>query len=186
MPTLASLFDYSTRRRLETLRPRLCRLARSWCHDAHLAEDLAQEALLKALDRVGQLKDKELLEGWVFAILNNAWRDHLRRRKPFVDVDDLDEVVIADDLSPEEHYSRRQTGEQVRAAIAKLPLGQRQVLTLVDIESCTYAQVAAVLAIPVGTVMSRLARARQALKEVLATAGRAPGARVIPITRRST
>lgn len=186
MPTLASLLDFSTRRRLEAARPRLCRLAHSWCHDRHLAEDLAQEALLKAMDRVGQLKDPALLEGWVFAILNNVWRDHLRRRKPFVDIDDLDEAVLADDMLPEDDYSRRQTGDRVRAAIARLPLGQRQVLTLVDIESCTYAQVAAVLAIPVGTVMSRLARARQALREALATADRVPGARIIPITRRST
>jgi RNA polymerase sigma-70 factor (ECF subfamily) len=182
MPTLASLFDFSTRRRLEALRPRLCRLAYAWCHDKHLAEDLAQDALLKAMDRVGQLKDVNVLEGWVFAILNNCWRDHLRRRRDYVDIDDLDEAVVADDDTPERRVSRRQTTDRVRQAIARLPLGQRQVLTLVDLESCAYAEVAAVLDIPVGTVMSRLARARQALKVSLAGE---EGARVIPITKRS-
>ncbi len=186
MPTLASLFDFSTRRRLEALRPRLCRLAHSWCHDGHLAEDLAQESLLKAMDRVGQLKDAALLESWTFTILNNVWRDHLRRRKTYVDIDDLDEAVIADAMTPEENASRRQTTDRVRAAISSLPLGQRQVLTLVDLESLSYAQVAAVLAIPVGTVMSRLSRARQALKDKLREVEGATSARVIPITRRST
>lgn len=182
MPTLASLFDFSSRRRLEALRPRLYRLAYAWCHDGHLAEDLAQEALLKAMDRAGQLKDGAALEGWVFAILNNCWRDHLRRSRDFVDIDDLDEAVLAHDETPERDFARRQTTDRVRGAIARLPLGQRQVLTLVDLESCTYAQVAAVLGIPVGTVMSRLARARQALKASLAAEG---DARVIPITRRT-
>lgn len=116
MPTLASLFDFSTRRRLEALRPRLCRLAHSWCHDGHLAEDLAQESLLKAMDRVGQLKDAALLESWTFTILNNVWRDHLRRRKTYVDIDDLDEAVIADAMTPEEN-----AGQPRDAVVAQGP-----------------------------------------------------------------
>jgi RNA polymerase sigma-70 factor (ECF subfamily) len=178
----SKLFDFASRRRLEALRPRLYRVARAWCHDVHLAEDLVQEALLKAMDRAGQLKDNAALDSWVFAILNNVWRDHLRRAREFVDLDDLDEAVIIDEATPEQAVARRQTGDRVRAAIARLPLGQRQVLTLVDLESCAYAEVAEILAIPVGTVMSRLSRARQALKASLATREEA---RVIHMIRRS-
>lgn len=167
MPQLFSLLDRSGRRRLEALGPRLYRLAYAWCHDAHLAEDLAQESLAKALGRVEQLRDEGSLESWLFTILNNCWRDHLRRRREMVDVADLDEVVLAHDDSPERLYDRRQSTLRVRDAIAVLPLAQRQVLTLVDLEECSYAQVAQVLGVPVGTVMSRLARARQAIRQQL-------------------
>lgn len=162
---LFSLLNFPLRRRLEDLRPRLYRLAYSWCHEAALADDLAQEALIKALVRVDQLRDAQALESWLFSILNNCWRDHLRGRRNFADVDDLDEVIVDESPSPEQLYASRQTSQRVRLAIAGLPIGQRQVITLVDIEECSYANVAAILELPVGTVMSRLARARQALKQ---------------------
>jgi RNA polymerase sigma-70 factor, ECF subfamily len=159
-----SLLNFPLRHRLEALRPRLYRLAYSWCHDAALADDLAQEALIKALARVDQLRDEQALDSWVFSILNNCWRDHLRGRRDFADIDDLDEAIVDESPSPEQLYASRQTSQRVRLAIAGLPVGQRQVITLVDIEECSYATVAAILDLPVGTVMSRLARARQALK----------------------
>lgn len=165
MLKLFSLFNFPLRRRLDELRPRLYRLAYSWCHDAALADDLAQDALIKALARSDQLRDAQALESWLFSILNNCWRDHLRSRREFTDVDDLDEAIVDEAPSPEQRYASRQTIQRVRLAIAGLPLGQRQVVTLVDIEECGYAEVAAILGVPVGTVMSRLARARQALKQ---------------------
>lgn len=167
MNKLLYLFNGRLRERLTGMRPRLYRLAYAWCHDSHLADDLAQDALARAIDRAGQLKDEAAFEFWLFAILNNCWRDHLRRRKDCVDVDDLDEAVLSHDATPERLYASRQASNRVRAAIARLPVGQRQVLTMVDIEEFSYAEVASVLAIPVGTVMSRLSRARQALKAAL-------------------
>ena len=149
------------------MRPRLYRLAYAWCHDASLADDLAQDALTKALVRVDQLRDEASLESWLFSILNNAWRDHLRARREFVDFDDVDEMVLAHDDGPEKLYTKRQATMRVRSAIGDLPMAQRQVITLVDIEECSYAQVAQVLGVPVGTVMSRLSRARLAIKKEL-------------------
>ncbi len=165
MLNLFSLFNFSLRRRLEELRPRLYRLAYSWCHDAALADDLAQEALIKALARSEQLRDAQALESWLFSILNNCWRDHLRGRREFADIADIDDAIVDESPSPEQRYASRQTVQRVRLAIAGLPIGQRQVITLVDIEECSYAVVAAILDLPVGTVMSRLARARQALRQ---------------------
>lgn len=184
MLNLFSLLNFPLRRRMEELRPRLYRLAYSWCHDAALADDLAQEALIKALSRSDQLRDAQALESWLFSILNNCWRDSLRGRRDFADVEDLDEAIVDESPSPEQRYASRQTVQRVRQAIATLPLGQRQVITLVDIEECSYAAVAAVLDVPVGTVMSRLARARQALKIQLA-AKQTPEAQVgHPVTIR--
>lgn len=167
MRHLFSLLNFPARRRLETLRPRLYRLAYAWCHDTALADDLVQDCLAKALVRRDQLRDEQALESWLFSILNNCWRDHLRARRDFVDVAELEEIIISDAAGPEQYYASRQTIQRVRHAIASLPLGQRQVITLVDIEECAYADVARILDVPVGTVMSRLSRARQALKQFL-------------------
>lgn len=168
MRALADVWDSARRRSIEQLRPRLFRLAHAWCHDAALADDLAQEALVKGLARASQLRDPQALECWLFSILNNCWRDHLRARRNDLGDEALDEWVVDDAEGPEQRYACRQTVQRVRRAIAALPLGQRQVLTLVDIEECSYAQVAQVLDVPVGTVMSRLARARGALRRLLA------------------
>lgn len=162
-----AVFDFSARRRFTAMRPRLYRLAYAWCHDPHLADDLAQDALAKALTHMGQLREVQALEGWLFSILNNCWRDHLRAGREFEDISEMDELIFASEAGPEQQASRRQTRDRVRRAIACLPLGQRQVLTLVDLEECAYAQVAEILGIPVGTVMSRLSRARQALRAQL-------------------
>jgi RNA polymerase sigma-70 factor (ECF subfamily) len=164
---LTLLWSNPARERIEGMRPKLYRMAYAWCHDAHLADDLTQEALAKALGHAGQLRDGGALCAWLFAILNNCWRDYLRSRREFSDVDELDEVIFDPRPGPDGDYERHQTCQRVRAAIAALPLAQRQVITLVDIEGYSYADVARILEVPVGSVMSRLSRARQALKSHL-------------------
>lgn len=151
---------------IKASRVRLYRLAFAWCHDAVLADDLAQETLARGLARIEQLRESARLTSWLFAILNRCWIDHLRSLRP--DVDDEMLTELPSDLpGPDSHAERQQTVNRVRAAIAELPLGQRQVVTLVDLEDFSYAEVAEILAIPIGTVMSRLCRARVSLKELL-------------------
>lgn len=159
-------------RQLEQLRPRLYRLAFSWCHNSALAEDLVQEALIKALKNEQQLRDPALLPSWLFSILNNCWRDHFRKNREMDDIDDIEDFQYAHDETPERTHSQTQIVVQVRNAIEQLPLGQRQVITLVDLEELSYIEVAAILNIPVGTVMSRLSRARTAMKTFLLDANR--------------
>lgn len=151
---------------IEGSRARLYRLAFAWCHDAALADDLAQEALARGLSRLEQLRESARLMSWLFAILNRCWIDHLRARR--ADVDDEILAELPSDLpGPDRHAERQETVSRVRVAIAALPLGQRQVVTLVDLEDFSYAEVAEVLAIPIGTVMSRLCRARESLRGLL-------------------
>jgi RNA polymerase sigma-70 factor (ECF subfamily) len=168
--TLFSLFARAagTRGELAQHRAALFRLAVMWCHDRALADDLTQEALTKALLHADQLRDPTRLRPWLYGILVNCWRDHLRARRPTEDIDTIEEHWLATEDSCEHIASRAQLAGQVRAAIALLPVGQREVLSLVDLEECTYAEVAQILAIPIGTVMSRLCRARAALREMLA------------------
>ena len=155
---------------IEVLRPVLYRIAYAWCHDPALADDLVQETLSKAWVRRAQLRDEAALKPWVVAIMNHCWLDHLRSRRDFDDVDDLHDSLESGADSPEACCNREQVIACVRAAVARLPLGQRQVLTLVDLEEFSYAEVAGILDIPVGTVMSRLSRARATLKYILDTA----------------
>lgn len=170
------LFGASARLRagIEAQRGALYRLAFAWCHDAALADDLVQETQLRALDRAAQLRDPARLRSWLCSILANALRDHYRRSRAFENVDDLDEAVLADPVTPETTSETTRLAARVRAEVARLPLGQRQVVTLVDLEGCSYAEVGEVLSVPIGTVMSRLCRARAVLKARLLDA--APGA----------
>jgi RNA polymerase sigma-70 factor (ECF subfamily) len=156
--------ETSLRSQLKERRARLYRVAYSWCHDRTLADDLAQEALTRGLARIHQLRDPAQLNSWLFKILHNCWRDCFRCQKGFQDLDELEDHHYAHDDTPENLHSRSQIVNRVRAAVALLPIGQRQVLTLVDLEEFSYNQVADILDIPVGTVMSRLCRGRQALK----------------------
>ena len=149
---------------LEQKRARLYRLAYAWCHNAALADDLVQETLAKALQKAGQLRDPAAQDAWLFSIMANCYRDHFRRGR---EMDDVDEMELSHDVSPESESLRGEVVDRVRAAIARLPEGQRQVLTLVDLEGFSYVEVAQILQIPSGTVMSRLCRARAALKTLL-------------------
>lgn len=173
---LRSLFGRNAAldRRLAECRPALYRLAFVWCHDAGLADDLTQEALTKAVARIGQLRDPASLRPWLYGILANCWRDHLRALRPTEDIDSIEEHLVCPRPSPEQAAGQAELLQRVRVAIGTLPVGQRTVLSLVDLEDCSYAETAAILALPIGTVMSRLHRARAALRGVLAAESPAP------------
>ena len=154
------LFD----RRLEKSREALYRMAFAWCHNRYLAEDLTQQTLVKALEKRNQLRDIDKLERWAFQILSNVLRDWYRRERPTEAIEDHEPV---EGFSPEHGAMRDEVVTRVRQAVARLPLAQCQVVTLVDLEGLSYADVAEVLDIPIGTVMSRLSRARKALADQL-------------------
>lgn len=149
---------------LEESRPRLYRMAFAWTHNPALADDLVQETLVKALNKANQLRKVRALDAWLFTILANTWRDYLRKHK---EIEDVDKVTLLNESTPEIEHGEQQLVEKVRTVIMGLPEGQRQVVTLVDLEEFTYVEVANILAIPIGTVMSRLCRAHNALKDRL-------------------
>jgi RNA polymerase sigma-70 factor (ECF subfamily) len=152
------------RQKLEQSRDRLYRMAYAWCHDPDLADDLVQETLAKALKHADKVRDRKALDAWLFRILSNCWRDHFRRAKETIEFDEADH---GHEVTPEDIRAREEIVSSVRAAVAALPEGQRQTVTLVDLEGFSYAEVAEILDVPVGTVMSRLCRARRLLKEHL-------------------
>lgn len=143
---------------------RLYRVAYSWCHDPHLTADLVQDTMAKALKNHHQLRDRAALQGWLFVILANCWRDHCRRARDTVDIDAME---LSHDSDLETDSDRIELLQRVRAAIARLSPNHREVLTLVVLEGMAYDDVAKVLDIPIGTVTSRLCRARGVLRRNL-------------------
>ena len=146
--------------RIAEARNRLYRVALAWCGDEMLADDLVQETMTNGIVNIKQLRDEKRLFAWLYSILNNNWRLHLRRNKQH---DELDEQLHSEDNGPFGDCRELEIVTQVRSAVASLPMEQRQVISLVDLEEFSYCDVAQVLDIPIGTVMSRLHRARKNL-----------------------
>lgn len=154
------------KQRIANSRSRLYRTAYAWSHNPDLASDIVQEAMTKALKQLKQLREPDKLDSWLFGILINCWRDHFRQQRDTVDIDNIE---IAHEDTPEKRQEKRDMIENIRLCVAKLPEAQRQVITLVNLEEFSYAEVAEILNIPVGTVMSRLSRARSTLAKHLLT-----------------
>ena len=159
-----SAFKGAFNKKLEVHRTDLYRVAWSWCHDAVLAEDLVQETYAKALRNRSQLKEIAKLKPWLMRILANLHVDYLRSKQFTEPYEDEHQIT---DNNPDTIASRDESVQIVRDAIAKLNDTHRKIITLVDITEFTYAEVAEILEIPVGTVMSRLSRARDHLKKIL-------------------
>jgi RNA polymerase sigma-70 factor (ECF subfamily) len=169
------------RQRLEQHRAKLYRIAYAWTHNAALADDLVQETLTKALVKSSQLRDPAASDAWLYSILTNCYRDHFRRSR---ETEDIDDVELVEESTPESASGQRQIIDKVRAAMKRLPDAHRQVVTLVDIEGFSYVEVADILTVPIGTVMSRLCRARAALKEQLLVEMSRPSGATEPKLRR--
>ena len=136
------------------------------------AEDLVQDTYLKAFRAAHQFEPGTNLKAWLFTILHNTFRNIRRHdgRSP-VDVDsDAVERAVSDgpaDQSPEELLTRATLDADLQAALDALPDAFRQAVWLRDVEELTYAEMAKVLDVPMGTVMSRISRGRRALSEGL-------------------
>jgi RNA polymerase sigma-70 factor (ECF subfamily) len=137
--------------------PRLRRFARSLARSAADADDLAQAAIERALIHQASWKPGTRLDSWVYRIAQNLWRDELRahRRR----AEPLEGVEVAGEDGRETFTRLIEVGE-VADSFHRLPDEQRLVISLVVLDGLSYQEAADVLEVPVGTVMSRLARAR--------------------------
>jgi RNA polymerase sigma-70 factor, ECF subfamily len=146
------------------LLPRLRRFARTIARNAHDADDLVQITVERALGRFEQLRPDSRLESWMFSIMRNAWIDEVRSRV-------RSERVFA----PEEagmnvgtpHDAAQVDALAIQAALERLPDEQRMAVGLVLVEGLSYKEAAQVMEVPIGTLTSRLARAREALMGML-------------------
>jgi RNA polymerase sigma-70 factor, ECF subfamily len=144
--------------------PRLRRYARALTGRAEAADDLVQDTLERALDRWRFWQRGRALRPWLFAIMHNLHVD-ARRREGVVDYrDEGDLPALPQRADQEDALALR----DLERGLSLLPLEQREVLLLVGLEELSYGEVALALGLPLGTVMSRLSRARSRLRAILA------------------
>jgi RNA polymerase sigma-70 factor (ECF subfamily) len=142
-------------------------LARWLCHSEHDAQDIVQESFLRAVRFIDQCRDDEP-RTWLLKIVRNTCHTwHARRRTASTSDEMLNQVPSAS-TSPDRALERAQQASDVHRAIESLPDEFREAVVLREIEGLSYKEVAAVIGVPIGTVMSRLSRARERLKDLLA------------------
>jgi RNA polymerase sigma-70 factor, ECF subfamily len=149
------------------LLPNLRRYGISLCRSADIAEDLVQTTVVRAFAARAQWDPATRIDGWLFRILRNAWIDMVRRNKTqgvSVDIDDMPEAAQIDGRNVTE--ARLMLGS-VQEAMEKLPADQREVMVLICVEEMSYAEAASLIGVPIGTVMSRLSRARLGISRML-------------------
>jgi len=149
-------------------------------HNRTVAEDLVQETCLRALRAIDRLRAQSNVKGWLFTILRNVWLNQVRRTPPYLFGLGPDRNGASDpaDEAQDPHavYARRAEQTRVQAAIQQLPLAFREIILLREYEEFSYQEIAALLDCPPGTVMSRLARARSKLRDLLSGGLGAPRA----------
>jgi len=142
-------------------------LARWLARDAHDAEDVVQDACVRALRYIGSL-DRGDARAWFLTIVRHAFYDWCKRNRPAeIAQDDGTALEMAVDhaaVDPEQAVLRRADSKLLADALAELPLAFREVLILREMEELSYKEIARIADIPIGTVMSRLARARALLQ----------------------
>lgn len=153
--------------RLVAMLPRLRRFARGLAGSASEADDLVQAACERALARHHQFQEGTRFDSWMFRIVQTIWIDQLRAREVRKEDADIAEERLGSD-EPMRRVEARLALDEVRRAVDRLPAEQRATLMLVTVEGLSYKEAAEVAGVPIGTIMSRLARARTALQQQLA------------------
>lgn len=163
-------------RLIEPSIPSLRRYARSLVSEPSEADDLVQDCLERAISRWGQRRKASDARSWLFSILHNLavsrWRQ-IQRRGRHLAIDGVPEA----DLSQRGGQSDGMDHADLMRALADLTPDYRAVILLVGVEELTYAQTAEVLGVPIGTVMSRLSRARERLAQLIAADTASPAQR---------
>jgi RNA polymerase sigma-70 factor (ECF subfamily) len=137
------------------------------------AADLVQETYVRALGAMGRLRADSNTKGWLFTILRNVWLNQLRKWRNGPQIVEIEvgngvaDSIVEPPKDSHDLYVSKLEAEQVRAAIQGLPVDFREIILLREYEDLSYQEIANVLECPVGTVMSRLGRARAKLRVLL-------------------
>jgi RNA polymerase sigma-70 factor (ECF subfamily) len=147
----------------------LYNFARWLTHDTAEAEDLVQETYAKALRGFSSFQQGTNFRAWIYRILRNSFLSSRTGLRTMVTIDgEADENLLpAENTTPERILIEQADRETVQQALADLPVPFREILLLCEVEEMSYQEIAETLAIPIGTVMSRLFRARKALRDLL-------------------
>jgi RNA polymerase sigma-70 factor, ECF subfamily len=137
------------------------------------ADDLVQETCLRALPAMERLREGSNVRGWLYTILRNIWFNQLRQRRTARQVDSIDIAQRLADIpsngsqDPYSLLAGKTEREQLRDAIQQLPIESREIIILREYGELSYQEIADAMDVPIGTVMSRLGRARSKLRTLL-------------------
>lgn len=147
------------------------------CGNKASAEDIAQDAFISAYKNMNKFQQKSPFAGWVYRIAINTWKNRVRyeKRRFFFKHDSLDEAMETEDgqmqkqlpddkPAPDSGVEKNQKSERIQKALAELGPESKEMIVLRDMEELSYEEIAGVLRLPLGTVKSRIARAREALR----------------------
>jgi RNA polymerase sigma-70 factor (ECF subfamily) len=148
--------------------PRLRAFATSLTGNVDKADDLVQEALVRGLSHIEQFKPGSNVQAWLFTILRNQFHTAYRKRRR--EVADPDGMIAARRSTPPEQGGHLDL-EQLKVALSKLPVDQREALLLVTLEGFSYKEAAEICGAQIGTIKSRISRARASLTELLGVEG---------------
>jgi len=157
---------------VERYQERIFALIYGIVRDRHEVEDVAQEVFLKAFMRIDAFDGRSRFYTWLYRVAANTAKDHVKKRsrRPSVPLDD-DARIEANGVGPSAGAERAELRRRVRRSIAALPPRYREVLALRELEGMSYNEIAVVLRVSIGTVESRLHRARTRLKRDLENHG---------------
>ena len=150
--------------------PRLRRFARGLARSVAEADDLVQAACERALTRAHQFQEGTRFDSWMFRIVQTIWIDQVRARDVRKEAVEDEAVRVGTDESVRRAEARLALGE-IHAVLDELPADQRTALLLVTVDGLSYKEAAEIAEVPIGTIMSRLARARIALQAKLEAGG---------------
>lgn len=153
--------------RLVEYLPRLRRFAYALTGNSDLGDDLVQETCARALLKADLWRPGTRLDSWLFRIAQNIWLDRVRSLKTRGEITDIESVPELVDCDGRDVTENRLTLNAVQARLSRLAPEQKLVVSLVCIEGLSYKEAAEVMDVPIGTVMSRLARARRNLYDLL-------------------
>ncbi len=145
------------------------RLARWLLRNDHDAEDVVQESYMRAFKSFGRFQGTDA-RAWLLAVVRNAcytWLGRKRSREGTTSFDDRLHDGGSEEMNPERLLLQKANGDMLREALEELPVDAREVLVLRELEGYSYKEIAAIADTPLGTVMSRLARARERLRRIL-------------------
>ena len=153
---------------VERYQDRIFALIYGIVRDRHEVEDVAQEVFLKVFTRITAFDGRSRFYTWLYRVAANTAKDHVKKRsrRPAVALEE-DARIESPAHGPADSAERAEARRQVRAAIDELPVRYREVLALRELEGLSYNEIAAILRVSIGTVESRLHRARARLKQVL-------------------
>ena len=142
-------------------------IAYKFMRNEHDAQDAAQDAIIKMFINIKKFSFQSAFTTWMYRVTANACLDALRKRSPAANFEEFERLAVSADGNPSADLLNRELGEAIRKAVQLLPEKHIPIIVLRDMEGLKYEEIAEVLKISVGTVKSRIFRAREKLREIL-------------------